>query len=54
MRHNLNGITGRVVGAAVASHRELGPGSLESACEDCLAFELMQRGLAVERQKIWR
>ncbi len=29
----------------------LGPGLLESAYEECLAYELMQRGLAFERQK---
>jgi len=32
-------------------HRELGPGLLESAYEQCLAFELNRRGLQVERQK---
>jgi len=37
--------------AAIAVHRELGPGLLESADEQCLAFELSRRGLKVERQK---
>ena len=32
-------------------HHELGPGMLESAYEACLAFELLDRGLAFERQK---
>jgi GxxExxY protein len=32
-------------------HRALGPGLLESAYEACLAFELVERGLKVERQK---
>ena len=40
-----------VVDAAIAVHRELGPGLLESAYEQCLAFELARRGLKVERQK---
>jgi len=35
----------------MAVHRELGPGLLESAYEACLAYELAERGLAVERQK---
>ena len=35
----------------MAVHRELGPGLLESAYEACLAFELVERGLSVERQK---
>jgi len=32
-------------------HRALGPGLLESAYEACLAFEIGERGLKVERQK---
>lgn len=32
-------------------HRQLGPGLLESAYEECLQFELMSSGLFVERQK---
>jgi len=35
----------------MAVHRELGPGLLESTYEACLAYELANRGLAVERQK---
>jgi GxxExxY protein len=41
-----------IVDAAIAVHRELGPGLLESAYEQCLAFELVRRGLKVERQKV--
>ena len=44
-------LTEQIIGAAIAVHRELGPGLLESAYEACLSFELMQRGLTVERQK---
>ncbi len=33
-------------------HRALGPGLLESAYEACLAFELAERDLNVERQKL--
>jgi GxxExxY protein len=36
--------------SAVALHRELGPGLLESVYEAVLAAELLQRGLSVERQ----
>jgi GxxExxY protein len=46
----LNGITESVIGAAIAVHRTLGPGLLESAYEACLAFELTDRGLKVEQQ----
>ena len=51
MRERLNSLTEQVIGAALTVHREIGPGMLESACEACLAFELVERGLAVERQK---
>jgi len=36
--------------AAFAVHRDLGPGLLESVYEHCLAEELVQAGLQVERQ----
>jgi GxxExxY protein len=47
----LNRITGQIIGAAIEVHRALGPGLLESAYEACLAFELVEHGLQVERQK---
>jgi GxxExxY protein len=50
-KDRLNSITESIIGCAIAVHRELGPGLLESAYEDCLAFEIVQRGLKVERQK---
>jgi len=39
-----------ILDAAVALHRELGPGLLESVYEVILAHALQERGLAVERQ----
>ncbi|WP_426027329.1 GxxExxY protein [Brevundimonas sp. TWP2-3-4b2] len=39
-----------VVDSALAVHRALGPGLFESVYEACLAEELKQRGLNVERQ----
>ena len=51
MKHNLNKITEAIIGAAIAVHKELGPGLLESAYEACLAYELAERKLKVERQK---
>jgi GxxExxY protein len=50
MRERLELISNQIIGAAIEVHRELGPGLLESAYEDCLAFELAQRGLAFTRQ----
>ncbi len=39
-----------VIGAAIAVHRILGPGLLESAYESALGHELRLRGLSVESQ----
>ena len=47
----INDVTERIIGAAITVHRELGPGLLESTYEACLAFELIEQGLRVERQK---
>ena len=47
----LNGISQNIIGAAIAVHRVLGPGLLESAYEACLVHELVERGMIVERQK---
>jgi GxxExxY protein len=47
----LNGLTDQIIAAAVAVHRELGPGLLESAYEACVYYELVKRRLCVERQK---
>ena len=51
MAKDLNSITEAIVGAAMAVHKALGPGLLESAYEACLAFELAERELALEQQK---
>lgn len=40
----------RVIGCALAVHRELGPGLLESVYEQCLAHELHLNGIAFELQ----
>jgi GxxExxY protein len=45
-----NQIGTMVVDAAIAVHRALGPGLLESVYEVVLAHELRHRGLGVERQ----
>lgn len=43
-------LTETIIGAAMEVHRELGPGLLESAYEECLCHELHLRGLAFRRQ----
>ncbi|MEZ5319014.1 MAG: GxxExxY protein [Vicinamibacterales bacterium] len=40
----------QVIGCAIAVHRELGPGLLESAYEPCLEYELLKADLRVVRQ----
>src|SRR5699024_8208098 len=39
-----------IIGCAIAVHKSLGPGLLESAYEACLAYELTQNGLSVQVQ----
>jgi GxxExxY protein len=41
-----------VIGCAIEVHRELGPGLLESAYEQCLAHELRLKGIPFELQKV--
>src|SRR4051794_33372871 len=48
---SLNDLSGKVIGACIEIHRELGPGLLESAYEECLAYELTRAGLRFERQR---
>src|SRR5271166_5076922 len=50
-RINMVQLTEKTIGAAMRIHTRLGPGLLESAYEACLAYELEQAGLYVERQK---
>lgn len=47
----INQITHQIIGCAIEIHKNLGPGLLESAYEECLAFELAKAGLSIVRQK---
>src|SRR5262245_57190953 len=46
----LNRLTEQIIGAPMEVHRHLGPGLLESAYEECLCYELNERGIHFERQ----
>lgn len=46
----LEALRERVIGCAIAVHRELGPGLLESIYRDCLVIELKAAGLRVEQE----
>jgi len=48
---SLDDLRGRVIGGAIAVHRALGPGLLESIYRDCLMIELQAAGFQVEREK---
>jgi hypothetical protein len=50
-RRNLNASSCRVLGFCLEGHREFGPGLLESADEEVLAYEFLQAGLAFERER---
>lgn len=43
-------LTGRIIGAAIRVHRELGPGYLEAVYEEALCIELASTGLKFARQ----
>ena len=47
----INQITEKIIGCAIEVHRRLGPGLLESLYEECLAFELLNAGFTLEKQK---
>ena len=46
-----NEISEKVIGCAINVHKQLGPGLLESAYEECLAYEIVQSGLFIAKQK---
>ncbi len=51
IQDELNRLTKNIIAAAIAVHKELGPGLLESAYRSCLEFELKDRGFTVEHEK---
>jgi GxxExxY protein len=49
-RRRLNELSRKVIGACIEIHRELGPGLLESAYEECLAYSLSKLDIQFQRQ----
>ena len=45
-----NKLTQKIIGAAIAVHRSLGPGLLESAYQECLFYELKLMGFKVVKE----
>ena len=46
-----NELSEKIIGAAINVHKNLGPGLLESAYEECFYYELNKTSLIVEKQK---
>jgi GxxExxY protein len=47
---DLNEITHGIIAAAIEVHRQLGPGLLESAYQECVCYELSRMGIAFTRE----
>ncbi|MEA3448214.1 MAG: GxxExxY protein [Bacteroidota bacterium] len=45
-----NELSTKIIGCAIEVHKQLGPGLLESAYQECLAYELKQNGLQVSKE----
>ncbi len=50
-QEQLDKISYKIIGLAIEVHKQLGPGLLESAYQECLYYELVNSGLTVEKQK---
>jgi len=50
-RYKPDGLTFRIIGAAMAVHSKMGPGLFESIYENSLCIELVRGGISYERQK---
>jgi GxxExxY protein len=45
-----NDISKEIIGCAIEVHKQLGPGLLESAYQECLYYELIRAGLNVQKE----
>src|SRR4030095_11646462 len=48
---HINDLSQQIIVCAMRIHSQLGPGLLESAYEECMAYELSKAGLPFEKQK---
>ena len=46
-----NTLTKTIIGCAIEVHKQLGPGLLESAYQNCLSYELNKIGLSIQTEK---
>lgn len=49
---NNDELTNQIIKCAIDIHKELGPGLLESAYQECLQYDLVNAGLRVEKEKV--
>jgi GxxExxY protein len=52
IEHTTNGISEKVIGAAIEVHRHLGPGLLESSYHACLCRELVLREVSYQSEVV--
>jgi len=45
-----NELSKKIIGCAIEVHKQLGPGLLESAYQECLSYELQNIGLKVKKE----
>ncbi|WP_339888226.1 GxxExxY protein [uncultured Flavobacterium sp.] len=48
---DINNLSYKIIGLAIEVHKELGPGLLESAYQECLYYEIKNAGFYVEKEK---
>ena len=53
-RIRVNDLTREIIGAGITVHRELGPGLLESAYQQCMRQELTQRRIRFDAKCRYR
>lgn len=51
IQEELEEISYTIIGLAIEVHKQLGPGLLESAYQECLYYEIKNLGLVVEKEK---
>ncbi len=49
--NDINALSNKIIGFAIEVHRNLGPGLLETAYQQCMAFELSHTNIKFELEK---
>ncbi len=48
----INGLSDKIIGAAIEVHKAMGAGLFESVYEECLCYEFNLRNISFEQQKV--